>query len=382
MVAVADSAQSPFTHVPPRLDVAYLESVLSQSTGRDVGIADCTLTNLCADNWGGVSDSGATVIRLSLTLQEGEPVDLVAKILSPGAVNLFKIDCEFDSREEEVAWAQWWGQQDVPFVGRIYATRCNRESREFWTIQEYFPFIGGEDVSVSGLKNFVTEPRRLRLLFEHAADIHAHSRDHIAELKAVLPSRTPDENSDILRSVLDDSDFQALVGLGADQCRKLEMQCIAAEQRPPWVDAWDLVCVSNDLAPDNFGVRRVGDDEHIATFDWGTAHLAPMELDIDLLLRRIQEVDESTKSELLARYLDAYASKTGRHIDAEAFRTRMPWARFLFHQRLIADHVRSLRWVPYQTRSRESIRFFVELCSRMQKELPGNRLHGTASRRG
>jgi len=313
---------------------------------------------------------------LSLVLQDGDTVDLAAKILSPDAVNLFKIDCHFDSREEEIAWARWWGQQDVAFAGRVYGTRCSRRFREFWIIQEYFPSIGWEDVAVSGLKHFVAEPDRLRLLSEHAADIHAHSRQHIDQLMALFPCRTPEETLDILRSVLDDADFQALAGLGADQCRMLEGQCVAAEQRPHWVDTWELVCVTNDLSPDNFALRKEGDGEQMVTFDWGTAHLAPMELDIDLLLRRIHRMDEGTTSELLAHYLDAYADKVGHYIDEETFRARMPWARFLFHQRLIADHVRSLRWAPHQTRSRESIRFFIGLCSQMLQELSGGDARG------
>jgi hypothetical protein len=358
-----------FVYVPSGLDTSYLESVVSRVTGREVGIASCVTTNLCVGNWGEVSNSGATVLRLSLTLQDGDVLDLVVKILSPDAVNLFKIDCRFDARQQEIAWSRWWGRQNVPFVSRIYDTRCDPVAREFWILQEYFPTIGWDDVPVAGMKHFVTTRDRLLRLFGHAADIHAYSRNHIGELKTLLPASTPAETLDILSSVLDDADFQALVGLQTDECRMLEAQCLAVEQRPHWVDAGDLVCVSNDLAPDNFALRRTGDHDQIVTFDWGTAHLAPMELDIDLLLRRIQKVNEDVRSELLDGYLKRYVEKTGHSVDREAFRARMPWVRLLFHQRMIADHVRSLRWVPHQTRSKELMRLFIGLCDQMLTRL-------------
>ena len=39
-----------FAHVPPRLNVLYLESVLSRSRKRDVAFVGCTMTNRCAHN--------------------------------------------------------------------------------------------------------------------------------------------------------------------------------------------------------------------------------------------------------------------------------------------------------------------------------------------
>ena len=87
MISVAHSTDDVFVHVPPRLNVAYLEDVLSKKLERGVTVSDCTATNLCAHNWGGVSNSGATVLRLALDLAHGEHIDLVAKLLSPDVVN-------------------------------------------------------------------------------------------------------------------------------------------------------------------------------------------------------------------------------------------------------------------------------------------------------
>ena len=377
MVELPHSDSAVFARIPPSLDARYLESVFSRSTGKERRITDCTVTNLCAGQWGGVSNSGATVIRFDITFAGGGNVALVAKILSPDAVNLFKIDTEFDSRREEVQWAQWWGEQNVSFAGRVYDTRFRQESRDFWILQECFPSVGWDDIPMSGMKDFVAEAERLQLLFDHAAELHGYSQSHIVDLKSRLPPPVPDETLTILRSVLDDSEFQTLVGLNADKCKILETECIVAEQRPSWVDEWDIVCVSNDLAPDNFGLRP-GEPNQLVTFDWSAAHLGPMELDIDLLLRRIGRADAATRTDLLKRYSSSYADATGREVDGDLFRARMPWARFLFHHRMIADHVHALRWIPHQTRSREFIRMFIGLCGKMLEELP---LHATADSR-
>ena len=51
---------------------------------------------------------------------------------------------------------------------------------------------------------------------------------------------------------------------------------------------------------------------------------------------------------------------------------RLPWARFLVTLRYIVEHANSLRWVPYQTRSREMIHLFTPLCDRYLADLPGS----------
>jgi hypothetical protein len=113
VISVPHSTDDVFVHVPPRLDLPYLESAISRTLGRNVTICDCLAANLCVHHWGGVSNSGATILRLTLRLARGDALDVVAKILSPDAVNLFKVDCCFSSRLAEVTWAEWWGKQGV-----------------------------------------------------------------------------------------------------------------------------------------------------------------------------------------------------------------------------------------------------------------------------
>jgi len=131
-----------FVYVPRGLNQQYLGAVMSRALTQEVSVSQCSAINLCAGNFGGVSNSGATVLRLSLKLSNGDTQDVVAKILSPAELNLFKIDHRFDAREAEIQWAGWWGRQGVPFVPKVYDTRANRVAREFWVIQEYFPQVG------------------------------------------------------------------------------------------------------------------------------------------------------------------------------------------------------------------------------------------------
>jgi hypothetical protein len=131
-----------------------------------------------------------------------------------------------------------------------------------------------------------------------------------------------------------------------------------------------VVCVTADWAPDNLGVRG----KQLVSFDWGTTRLAPMEEDIDVLLGRL-ELGEQAKWEWVRHYLSIYAAETGRQIDDRVFRARLPWARFLVTLRYLVEHANCLRWVPYQTRSREFIHLFIRLCSRYLAGLPLGKLH-------
>lgn len=369
-ISLPDPERDVFVHIPRSFDVPYLERVISRSLARDVSVSGCRAANLCACNWGKVSCSGATVLRLSLTLSDGASLEMVAKILPPDPVNLFKIDCQFDCRLADVAWAKWWGQQGVPFVGAIYDTRADIESREFWILQECFPTVGWSDAVKLGAKDFTADENRLRCVYEHAADLHAHSRNRIADLLLIFDRggihqghlcRTPDL-LETLDSVCQDTRFCSLVGIPDVERRKLEGFCDAVQNRPSWVDQWDIVCVNHDIAPDNLGQRTREPSAECVTFDWGTAHLGPMELEIDLILRRTQGLPSARKAELLSDYLSSYARQTGRRIEQQGLVARMPWAWFLYHLRMIAEHMVSLRWVPHQTRSREAIRLFIGVC--------------------
>jgi hypothetical protein len=59
-----------------------------------------------------------------------------------------------------------------------------------------------------------------------------------------------------------------------------------------------------------------------------------------------------------------YANQTGHRIEADLFLSRLPWARFLVTLRYLLGHIEALRWVPYQTRSRELVHLFIGLCKR------------------
>ena len=354
-----------FVNVPPRLNLAYLADVLSRKLGRDITIADCATRNLCADSWGGVSCSGATVLRLSLTLDGGETLDLVAKILSPDPVNLFKIDVRFSSRLAEVAWARWWGNQDVPWVPVTYDTRADMRAREFWIIREHFPQVGWPGLDATTLEDpdhFPADTSRLRTLMRQVALLHAHSRSRVEELRAMpnacngvsVGACSSQTLQSWLGQAVEDSSFLSDIGVTDEERESLDAFGDALTRVPEWVEHWDVVCVTGDWKTDNFAVRD-GNEGELVTFDWGTARLAPMEEDLYVVLVRIKGVDSAQKEDLVAYYLDVYADKTGRRIEPAEFRARIPWASFFAHLGYLLGHIEALRWVSYQTRSREFV---------------------------
>jgi hypothetical protein len=378
MISVPHSSDDVFVHVPPRLNLTYLAGVLSRRLGRDITIADCATTNLCASYWGGVSCSGATVLRLSLTLDSGDALDLVAKILSPDPVNLFKIDVRFSSRLAEVTWAGWWGKQNVPWVSAVYDTRADMRAREFWIIQEYFPQVGwpGFDATnPEGTAHFSADTGRLRTLMRQAALLHAYSRPRIEELRGIInacnavsvDAWSSQALQSWLKQAVEDSSFLSGIGVTDEERESLDAFGDALAHVPEWVEQWDVVCVTGDWKQDNFGIRD-GNESEFVTFDWGVARLAPMEEDVDILVRRIEDVDAAQKDDLLAYYLDIYADKTGRRIEPAEFRARMPWARLFAHLGYLLGHIEALRWVPYQTRSRDFVHMFIGLCRRLFEE--------------
>jgi hypothetical protein len=374
MLSVLPSDDDDFVYVPARLDERYIEAVLSRALHRDVAIAACECTNLCTGRHGGVSNSGATVLQLSLQLPGGDLLDVVVKILSPDAVNLFKLDLRFDARIAEVHWATWWGKQDVSWVPVVYDTRADPRSREFWIIREYLPQVGWPDTPVHGRKAFVADPHRLRLLFKHAADLHAYSRLHMDELITLFPDDLPSASASAtiahVRTAMADAAFLDAIGVDAREREVIDDCCAAAGRIPSWVEAWDAVCVTADIAPDNVGIRRSGTTEEAVTFDWGSAYLGPMEAEIAVLLSRLDAVPQDTRDELVQYYLDRYAELTGRQIPLVPFVARMPWLNFLLHLGRIAGCVDRLRWVPYETRSRDYLRLCARLCTRLLEELP------------
>ena len=377
MIDVPKSNDDAFVHVPRALTREHIEMALGRALDRDIAVSQCATTNLCSGKFGGVSNSGSTVLRLDLAFVNGETHSVVAKILSPAAVNLFKIDCRFDSREGEIKWAEWWGEQGVPFVPVVYDTRFDQVTREFWILQEYFTQVGWDDVQVSGMKHFSVDEERLAHLFQHAADLHSHSAGKLEDLLRIFPDTgikhacqcLPAAIADGIAALCEDTSLCNTIGLSEDEKKTLRSLVDAIENRPAWVDGWQYVCVSNDLAPDNFALRISKEQPQYVTFDWSAAYLAPMEQDMELLLWRLRELDAGARDRLLPLYLESYAERTGQSIDQQDFANRMPWAPFLFHVRMIAEHAECLRWVPHQTLSREFIHGMIKYCSTLRKQL-------------
>jgi hypothetical protein len=173
---------------------------------------------------------------------------------------------------------------------------------------------------------------------------------------------------DALADLLDDARFLADHDITPVKCRLLEGYRQAVAQRPSWVDAWDMVCVTADWGPDNLGVREPGRPTELVTFDWGTTRLAPMEEDLDVLLRRTADVDQEERQRLVQHYLCVYGEQTGHHIDIDLFTARISWARFLVTLRYIAEHVNNLRWVGYQSRSEDMLHLFIRLGEKFQQD--------------
>jgi hypothetical protein len=198
----------------------------------------------------------------------------------------------------EIAWAKWWGEQGVPWVPRVYATRLDRTAREFWILQEYFPQVGWADAVLENAKLF--NNNRGRLLLNHAADLHAHSRERIDELLRLFPDDWPCVPSLVtnVTEAVTDASFLASIGVSDHERTMIEHCCHAVERRPEWVDEWELVCVTADIAPDNVGVRRSGTVEELVTFDWSATGLAPMEAEIDVMLGRLRGDSQEEKEDL------------------------------------------------------------------------------------
>jgi hypothetical protein len=236
--------------------------------------------------------------------------------------------------------------------------------------------------------HFSTDTGRLQTLLRQVAVLHAHSRFRIEELRSIFPvtdgvsvDACPSKTlQSWLTQAVADVSFLSRIGVTDEERVSLDAFGEALGEVPPWVEQWDEVCVTADWSPDNFGIRN-GDDTKPVTFDWGTTRLAPMEEDIDVLFMRIQGSDAVQKGNLLAHYLDTYADTTGRRIEPDEFRARIPWSRFFVTLRYLLDHIEALRWVPYQTRSREFVHLFTGLCRKQMAECRTSRMQATADSR-
>jgi hypothetical protein len=223
--------------------------------------------------------------------------------------------------------------------------------------------------------NFAVQTEQLHALFRQIAILHAYSRNRIVELRGLFPSDGPSSGNACptatlrqwLADAIADPTLMSEIGMTEDERRSLVAFDQFLAQVPASVEDWDDVCVTADWGPDNFGIRDpVG--TALVTFDWGTTRLAPMEEDIDVVFMRLKGIDATLRSELLAQYLGVYTDGTGHRIEADRFLFRLPWARFFVTLRYLLGHVEALRWVPYQTRSRDFVHLFIRLCSKQMTE--------------
>lgn len=379
LIMLPDFGNDSFVFVPSSLNYPYLNDVISRSLGKELIVSRCIVTNLCPDQFGRVSNSGATLLRLSLEFGDGKSLDMVAKILSPDSVNIFKIDRQFNSRIDEIAWAEWWGRQNVSWVPVVYDARADSIRREFWILREYSPEVGwcaAPTGKPGAIDHFFGNMEQLRILFKQVAVLHSYSRNRINDLSQIFSANgerpgglyPPSFIQKELARAVEDSSFLSKIGVTEDERSSLALFCETIGKRPAWVDQWDVVCITSDWQPYNIGIRNIHRTEEIVILDWGTTRLAPMEEEMVVLLRRLEPIEEDVRKELVSCYLQAYGAETGHCIDYGEFMSRIPWASFLVNLRYLIGHLDSLRWVSYQTRSREFVHLFIDLARRAREQ--------------
>jgi hypothetical protein len=301
-------------------------------------------------------------------------LNLAAKILSPDPVNLFKIDCRFDSRIAEIRWTDWWGRRSKPWSPNVYDTVLNSAQREFWILREFYPQIGWPDVPESEWGHFNLDADRLRLLVETVAEMHAESALNIIELQQLFPEPGIRQGGacfiydleTALDDVIADEALFQIIGIGERERDQIKIYREQVTRRPRWLDEWRIVCVTADLKPGNLAFRSSHGNQPVL-FDFGSARLAPMEEEIALLLKRL-DADEAQTEAVLTWYLSRFNEYSDDHIALEDFKQRLPWAEpFLFLRSLI-EHADALRWVPWQDRSKGHIRYFIPTIGKLLDE--------------
>ena len=370
MIALPHDEDSTYVYIPRSLNQEYLEKVLARSLGKDATILSCKTTNLCASMPERVSNSGSTILLLTLELRSGLPLHIVAKILCPDILSTSiwsRGDPDFEARKLEIAWTRWWGQQPVNWVPKVYDTHCHVKGREFWVLQEYFPQVGwpgwggrfdddGDDVH--------TDSEYLRALFRQVAVFHAYSSTRIQELLALFPKPWhPQEIPDAIDGLLADSKRLEAIGLAEEEQHVLALCRDAVLRRPDWVDRSEVACVTVDWKLDNFGIRNSDEHHELIMFDYGTTHLAPAESDLELLPMGKYRPTAETIRQLLSHYAQVYSRETGRSIDSDTLMLRIPWIR------LCKTLVGVTNWDPEHPPAGDFARMIVGLCQRTLKEL-------------
>ncbi|MCC7407697.1 MAG: phosphotransferase [Phycisphaeraceae bacterium] len=343
---------------PSGLTRERLEVAIGRRLGETVSIQGCSARNLCAQRWGRVSNSGSTVVRLSLAIERGV-LDVVVKVLCPDAVNLFKIDRMFDSRASEVELMRWWGGQDVPFVPVVYDAEVDQARRSFWVVMESFPRVGlGHEVR-GDEKRMVDQGGEVEELMRETARLHAYTFGKRGELMGLCPGRagairrtgSSEELAEGIERGLADGRVMALLGLSETE-RSLLGDCARRLRgRPGWSEGGDGVCVNCDIGFDNLAERWSEAGRRLVFVDWGIAHLGAMEEEFRVVLPRLAGVSTERVDELLGCYTREYARLTGRAVEVALLRRRIPWGGLRVTIGYVLDHLEALRWVPWQSRS-------------------------------
>jgi len=371
-----------FVHVPLTLNQDYLEEILSRYLGEPVRILQVQSENVRAGYYGGVACSGSTVVSVRLDLSNGKEMHLAVKILSPDPVNLFKIDCRYDSRIAEIRWTNWWGGREKAWAPIVYDTHMDLEQREFWILREFFPQIGWPDVTETEWGHFGLEDVRLRLMVETVAEMHAESTLAIEELRRLFSEpgirqggecRFVDLEAALDGVIADEWLFQ-VVGMGEQERDQIKTYRERIADRPDWLEAWRIVCVNADLKPGNLAFRS-NEARQPVLFDFGAARLAPMELELSLLLERL-DADDALTETVLTWYIDRFHACTGDRISVADVRRRLPWAKPLLFLRSLVEHADALRWVQWQDRSKGVIRFFIQAVGRLLDQCDPQRSSG------
>ena len=211
----------------------------------------------------------------------------------------------------------------------------------------------------------------MKRLVEHVASLHAYSRGRIEELRALQHEKDiapgvlcpPSVLVRAIDAALSDTQFLSQVVHLSDDERSVLADCRSLiEGRPRWVDESEVVCLNRDFSVSNTAFRDTPQGGQLVSFDWGAAHIGPIEEDVEVLLGRDFRTDRATQEMIVRHYLSAYHELVGRSSDYDVLMARIRWARLMVTLRYTFEHMNSLHWMRWQSRSLHFIHFFIGLA--------------------